>query len=48
MRKFIGDVSDDIGCFLARYDFDRSADFFATLAEHIDPERVDEGYSAAW
>ena len=48
MRKFIGDVSDDIGCFFARYDFDRPADFFATLAERIDPERVDEGYSAAW
>ena len=46
MRKFIGDIADDVGCFFARYDFDRSADFFATLAEHIDPSRVDEGYNA--
>ena len=46
MRKFIGDIFDDAGCHFARYDCDRTADFFATLAEHIDPSRVDEGYNA--
>ena len=46
MRKFAGDVFDDIGCFFARRDFDRTADFFATMAERIDISRVEEGYSA--
>ena len=46
MRKWIGDVFDDSGCFFSRYDFDRLATFFATCAEVVDPARIDEGYVA--
>jgi|ETNvirnome_6_100_1030635.scaffolds.fasta_scaffold04301_1 hypothetical protein len=45
-RKFIGDVFDDVGCFFARYDFDRIAAFLSRCADCIDPARV--GDSAEW
>ena len=48
MRKCVGDFFDDAGCHFARYDCDRTASFFATLAEIVDPARIAEGYSATW
>ena len=41
MRKFMGDIFDDIGCFFARYDFDNVACCFFRLAEYIDPARME-------
>ena len=41
MRKFIGDIFDDIGCFFARYDFDNAAWCFSRCAECIDPVRME-------
>ena len=46
MKRFIGNVLDDIGCFFARYNFDRIAAFFSNCANWIDPARV--GDPAEW
>ena len=40
MRKFVGDILDDVGCFFARYGLDRLASYFFRLAEYADPSRV--------
>jgi hypothetical protein len=42
MKKFVGDVFDDIGCFFARCSFDYVGAFFAKCAEAIDAVRVEE------
>ena len=42
MRKFVGDIFDDVGCFFARYNLDRAAFCFYSLAEKIDPDRMEE------
>ena len=42
MMKTIGDIFDDLGCFFARYDFDRIGSFFAKCAEVADPDRMEE------
>ena len=42
MRKFIGDIFDDVGCFFARYNLDRAAFCFYSLAEWTDPDRMEE------
>jgi len=41
MRRFIGDVFDDIGCFFARHNMGALASCFARLAEGTDPERME-------
>ena len=42
MRKFIGDIFDDIGCFFARHNLTRAAFCFYSLAEKTDPGRMEE------
>jgi len=42
MRKLVGDLFDDFGCFCARYNLDRVGAFLAKCAEVIDPKRVEE------
>ena len=42
MRKFIGDIFDDVGSFFARNYLDRAAFCFYNMAEWIDPNRLEE------
>jgi uncharacterized protein YozE (UPF0346 family) len=46
MKRFIGNVFDDVGCFFARHDFDRIAAFLSRCADYIDPARVADSEEA--
>jgi hypothetical protein len=42
MRKLIGDILDDIGCFFAWHGLERPAGTLARWAEVIDPARMED------
>jgi len=41
MIKTIGDIFDDVGCWLANYELNSLASLFHKISELIDPDRVE-------